>query len=144
MKYLFLLYAEEGGGPAPDSPEGQAVLAAYGAFFQEVDGRGAFLSGDPVQPSSTATTVTEAGTAATVVLLLVSVTTAPPAGAGPFSVTVPVLPLPPATTSSTTPSTSTTTTPSATTTTPSTTTPSTSCTAPSCSCTSTSGSGTAT
>jgi hypothetical protein len=58
MKYLFLLYAEEGGGPAPDSPEGQAVLAAYGAFFQEVDGRGAFLSGDPVQPSSTATTVT--------------------------------------------------------------------------------------
>ena len=45
-----------------------------------------------------AATVTEAGTAATVVLLLVSVTTAPPAGAGPFSVTVPVLPLPPATT----------------------------------------------
>src|SRR3954454_6790968 len=45
-----------------------------------------------------APTVTEAGTAATVVLLLVSVTTAPPAGAGPFSVTLPVLPLPPATT----------------------------------------------
>ena len=58
MKYLFLLYAEEGGGPAADSPEAQAVLAAYGAFFEEVDGRGAFLSGDPVQPSSTAKTVT--------------------------------------------------------------------------------------
>ena len=58
MKYLFLLYAEEGGRPAPDSPEAQAVLAAYGAFFEEVNGRGAFLSGDPVQPSTTAKTVT--------------------------------------------------------------------------------------
>ena len=58
MKYLFLLYADEGGGPAPGTPEAQAVLAAYGAFFEEVDGRGAFLSGDPVQPSSTARTVT--------------------------------------------------------------------------------------
>jgi hypothetical protein len=58
MKYLFLLYSEEGGSPAPDSPEAQAVLAAYGKFFEEVDGRGAFLSGDPVQPSATAKTVT--------------------------------------------------------------------------------------
>jgi hypothetical protein len=58
MKYLFLLYSEEGGGPAPDSPEGQAVFAAYGKFFEEVNGRGLFVSGDPVQPSATATTVT--------------------------------------------------------------------------------------
>jgi hypothetical protein len=58
MKYLFLLYADENGFPAPDSPEAKAQLEAYGAFFNEVDGRGLFQAGDPVQPSSTATTVT--------------------------------------------------------------------------------------
>src|SRR5215472_5215828 len=44
-----------------------------------------------------AATVTEAGTVAAAVLLLVSVTTAPPAGAAVPSVTVPVLPAPPVT-----------------------------------------------
>jgi hypothetical protein len=58
MKYLFLLYADESGFPAPDSPEAKAEYEAYGAFFNEVDGRGIFKAGDPVQPSSTATTVT--------------------------------------------------------------------------------------
>ena len=58
MKYLFLLYADESGFPAPGSPELQAQLEAYGAFFEEVDGRGQFQAGDPVQPSTTATTVT--------------------------------------------------------------------------------------
>ena len=50
MKYLFLLYADESGFPAPGSPELQAQLEAYGAFFEEVDGRGQFQAGDPVQP----------------------------------------------------------------------------------------------
>jgi hypothetical protein len=58
MKYLFLLYADENGFPVPGSPEAQAQMDAYGAFFNEVDGRGIFKAGDPVQPSSTATTVT--------------------------------------------------------------------------------------
>jgi hypothetical protein len=44
-----------------------------------------------------AATVTEAGTWATAVLLELSVTTAPPVGAGPLSVTVPVEGLPPTT-----------------------------------------------
>jgi hypothetical protein len=57
MKYLFLLYADENGFPPPGSPEAQAVLAAYGSFFEEVDGRGIFQAGDPVQPSAAATTV---------------------------------------------------------------------------------------
>jgi len=44
-----------------------------------------------------ARTVTLAGTVAAVVLLLESVTWAPPAGAGPFSETVPVEEVPPVT-----------------------------------------------
>ena len=44
-----------------------------------------------------AATVTLAGTCAAAVLLLDSVTTAPPAGAGPFKVTVPVEEVPPIT-----------------------------------------------
>src|SRR5436190_23816205 len=44
-----------------------------------------------------AATVTDAGTMAALMLLLVSVTTAPPAGAAAASVTVPVLPTPPVT-----------------------------------------------
>jgi len=44
-----------------------------------------------------AATVTLAGTVAAAVLLLLSVTTAPPVGAGPFRVTVPLDELPPVT-----------------------------------------------
>jgi hypothetical protein len=44
-----------------------------------------------------ASTVTLAGTCAAAVLLLDSVTTAPPVGAAPLSVTVPVDPAPPTT-----------------------------------------------
>jgi hypothetical protein len=58
MKYLFLLYADESGFPPADSPEAKAQIDAYGAFYNEIDQRGLFQAGDPVQPSSTATTVT--------------------------------------------------------------------------------------
>lgn len=58
MKYLFLLYADENSFPPADSPEAQAVFAAYGAFFADVDGRGVLRAGDPVEASATATTVT--------------------------------------------------------------------------------------
>jgi len=57
MKYLFLLYADENGFPPPGSPESEAQMAAYGRFYEEVDGRGLFQAGDPVQRSATATTV---------------------------------------------------------------------------------------
>ncbi|HVC84485.1 MAG TPA: YciI family protein [Solirubrobacteraceae bacterium] len=57
MRYLFLLYADESSFPAPGSPDAQAQLAAYGAFYELVSGSGAFQAGDPVQRSSSATTV---------------------------------------------------------------------------------------
>jgi len=57
MKYLFLLYADESAGPRPGSPELDAQAAAYGRYYQEVSERGLFQSGDPVQPSPSATTV---------------------------------------------------------------------------------------
>jgi hypothetical protein len=57
MRYLFLLYADESSFPAPGSPESQAQLDAYGAFYELVNGSGAFQAGDPVQRSSNATTV---------------------------------------------------------------------------------------
>ena len=65
MKYLFLLYADENARPAPGSPELEATLSAYGAFYELVSGSGAFQAGDPVQPSSSATTVTVRGGATT-------------------------------------------------------------------------------
>jgi hypothetical protein len=58
MKYLFLLYADESDRPAPGSPEMEATLSAYGAFYELVSTSGAFQAGEPVQPSSSATTVT--------------------------------------------------------------------------------------
>jgi hypothetical protein len=57
MKYLFLLYADEARMPAPGSTELQRQVDAYGRYYEEVSGQGLFRSGDPVQPSSTATTV---------------------------------------------------------------------------------------
>jgi hypothetical protein len=57
VKYLFLLYDNEGAMPAFDTPESEKQQQAYGAFFEDVSRRGLFQSGDPVQGSSTATTV---------------------------------------------------------------------------------------
>lgn len=57
MKYLYLLYADESKAPAPGTPDFEQQNQAYGRYYEEVAGRGLFQAGDPVQPSSTATTV---------------------------------------------------------------------------------------
>ena len=57
MKYLYLLYADESKAPAPGTPEFDRQNEAYGRYYDEVSGKGLFQSGDPVQPSSAATTV---------------------------------------------------------------------------------------
>ena len=56
-KYLYLLYADEAKLPSPGSPQFYEVNSAYGRYYEEVSGKGLFQSGDPVQPSSSATTV---------------------------------------------------------------------------------------
>ncbi len=57
MKYLALLYADESKTPAPGSTEMNERLAAYGQFFEEITPTGVMTGGDPVQVSSTSTTV---------------------------------------------------------------------------------------
>lgn len=56
MRYLALIYGPEPTGP-PDPAEGEQMMAEYGAYTEMVQQRGAFLGGEALQPSSTATTV---------------------------------------------------------------------------------------
>ena len=56
-KYMVLLYAAESAMPKPGSPEFDAQNAAYGAVYEDFSKRGAFVSGDPLTPSSAATSV---------------------------------------------------------------------------------------
>ena len=57
MQYMFLIYSAEGSGPAPESAEMGDLMAAYGAFTQEVREAGIMKEGAPLQGVSTATTV---------------------------------------------------------------------------------------
>jgi hypothetical protein len=56
-KYMVLLYAQESGMPAPGTAEFDAQNAAYGAVYEDFAKRGAFVSGDPLSPSASATSV---------------------------------------------------------------------------------------
>jgi hypothetical protein len=57
MKYLFLLYDDVESASAAGSAEQAKQQQAYGEFYQDVAGRGAFQSGDPVQPATEALTI---------------------------------------------------------------------------------------
>ena len=56
-KYLFLQYIEESAAPRPGTPELNAVIEAFATYLEELKAAGAFLDGDPCQPSSAAFTV---------------------------------------------------------------------------------------
>jgi hypothetical protein len=56
-KYMVLLYAAESAMPRPGTPEFDAQNAAYGAVYDNFSKRGAFVSGDPLSPSGSATSV---------------------------------------------------------------------------------------
>jgi hypothetical protein len=55
--YMVLLYANESGMPKPGTPEFDAQNAAYGAVFEDFSKRGAFVNGEPLSPSTAATSV---------------------------------------------------------------------------------------
>lgn len=57
MKYLLTLLGEEGGMEDATPEEMKAIMDAWGAFTQETVDKGAFIAGEGLQPSATATTV---------------------------------------------------------------------------------------
>ena len=57
MRYLLLIYQNEADHAKLSQEELGAEYAAYMAYGEEVQKRGAFLSGEPLMPTNTATTV---------------------------------------------------------------------------------------
>jgi hypothetical protein len=57
MRYICLLYGEEGAGPAPGTGEFHDMLRDYGAATQEMASAGVLVDSGPLQPVSSATTV---------------------------------------------------------------------------------------
>jgi hypothetical protein len=57
MRYLMLIYSDEAAEANYTPEEGEAIMAAYYAFSEEVRRRGVMEGGEPLQPTHTATTV---------------------------------------------------------------------------------------
>jgi hypothetical protein len=57
MHYLLSIYSDESGRADATPEDGARMMAAYDAFTNEVKAAGAFVAGDGLQPTSTATTV---------------------------------------------------------------------------------------
>lgn len=57
MRYILLIYTDEAKEAQWTEEEGQAVMADYYAFTNEVRERDLYQTGDALQPTSTATTV---------------------------------------------------------------------------------------
>jgi hypothetical protein len=56
MQYLVLIYSEESSEPVDPAQIG-AVMEEYNAYTQMLRDRGAYVSGEALQPTATATTV---------------------------------------------------------------------------------------
>jgi hypothetical protein len=65
-KYMLLIYEDPSVSPAPDSPQARQEHAEYGTFTEGVVSAGMFVSGAPLQPTETATTVRVNGAGDTV------------------------------------------------------------------------------
>ena len=57
MKYLLMIYYDEAAEARKAPAEFEREMQAYGAFTQQVRDRKAFVGGEPLHPTSTATTV---------------------------------------------------------------------------------------
>ncbi len=56
-KFMVLLYANESAMPKPGTSEFDAQNAAYGVVYDNFSKRGVFVSGDPLSPSGSSTSV---------------------------------------------------------------------------------------
>jgi hypothetical protein len=56
MRYLALIYTQEPTEP-PTETNGRQMMAEYGDYTQMVKDRGAYLGGEALEPSASATTV---------------------------------------------------------------------------------------
>jgi hypothetical protein len=56
-QYMLLIYGDPSKGPAEGSPEAQAEFQEWYTYTETLRESGAFVSGDPLEPPSTATTV---------------------------------------------------------------------------------------
>jgi hypothetical protein len=56
MRYLLLIYGSED-VPDPSPEEQGAVMAAYNAFTEHIRSKNAYLGGEALEPTATATTV---------------------------------------------------------------------------------------
>jgi hypothetical protein len=57
MQYLMLIYADEAAGAQVPPERMREVMKAFGAFTNEVKEKKVYVGGNPLQPTSTATTV---------------------------------------------------------------------------------------
>ena len=57
MKYTVILAIDPAKAPAPGSPEEGRFFQAFFAFNQEIEDKGVYLGGEPLQDISTATTI---------------------------------------------------------------------------------------
>ncbi|MCF6327433.1 MAG: YciI family protein [Devosiaceae bacterium] len=57
MKYLALLYDNEGSGPNPGTPEFGEMMAAYQAAGEVFEKDKVFVAGEALQPTNTATSI---------------------------------------------------------------------------------------
>ena len=57
MKYMFLIYTEEGSEAQMAPTEREALLGEYFAFTKEARARGLYVDGDELKPTATATTL---------------------------------------------------------------------------------------
>jgi hypothetical protein len=56
-QYMLLIFSDPSEGPAEGSPEAMAVWQAWGSYTQGLKDAGVFVSGEPLEAPSTATTV---------------------------------------------------------------------------------------
>ena len=61
MKYMLLIYGDEGAMAHATPEQNQAVADEYEAFTQSIRSSGNFVDGDPFLPTATATTVAANG-----------------------------------------------------------------------------------